>query len=205
MRKMRLCADLKKKFKVMTTDSKHTKAIAPRIFKTEDFNVKGPDDVWAGDITYLRFGDRFFYLSVVLDLFTRKVVDWSTSDTRVASGVRDALKMAFSSREANHAVIVFHSDKGIQYACEEFRNLLEGKQAIPSMSQKGNCYDNAFVETFFKTLKSELIYREKFETEEKLKSAVFEYIETWYNRKRPHSSLGYLSPVEYETKINKAA
>jgi putative transposase len=89
-------------------------------------------------------------------------------------------------------------------ASEEFRKLLEGKQAIPSMSRKGNCYDNAFVETFFKTLKSELIYRGKFETEEKLKSAVFEYIETWYNRKRLHSSLGYLSPVEYEIKINKA-
>lgn len=204
MRKMGLCADLKKKFKVTTTDSKHTKTIAPRVFKTEDFNVKGPNDVWAGDITYLRFGDRFFYLSVVLDLFTRKVVGWSISNTLGASGVTEALRMAFS-REGSHAGIVFHSDRGIQYASEEFRKLLEGKQAIPSMSRKGNCYDNAFVETFFKTLKSELIYRGKFETEEKLKSAVFEYIETWYNRKRLHSSLGYLSPVEYEIKINKAA
>lgn len=204
MRKMGLSADPKKKFKVMTTDSKHEKKIAPRIFRTEDFNVKGPNDVWAGDITYLRFGDRFFYLAVVLDLFSRKVVGWSISDTLAASGVTDALKMAFD-REGSHAGIVFHSDRGIQYASDEFRNLLEGKKALPSMSRKGNCYDNAFVETFFKTLKSELIYREKFETEEELRSAIFEYIETWYNRRRLHSSLGYLSPVEYELRINQAA
>ncbi len=204
MRKMGLCADLKKKFKVMTTDSNHSKAIAPRVFRTEDFNVKGPNDVWAGDITYLRLGDKFLYLSVVLDLFTRKVVGHSISETLSASGVSDALKMAFD-REGNHAGIIFHSDRGIQYASDEFKKLLEGKKAVPSMSRKGNCYDNAFVETFFKTLKSELIYREKFETEEKLKSAVFEYIETWYNRRRLHSSLGYLSPVEYELRINQAA
>jgi putative transposase len=188
----------------MTTDSKHTKRIAPRVFKTEDFNVKGPNDVWAGDTTYLRFGVRFFYLSGVLDLFTRKFVGWSISDTIGAVGMSEALRKPFS-REGSHAGIVFHSDRGIQFASEEFRNLLEGKQAIPSLSRKGNCYDNAFVETFFKTLKSEQIYREKFETEEKLKSAVFDYIETWYNRKRLHSSLGYLSPMEYEMKINKAA
>lgn len=204
MRQMGLSADLKKKFKVMTTDSNHTKTIAPRVFKTEDFNVKGPNDVWAGDITYLRIGEKFIYLSVVLDLYTRKVVGWSMTETLEARGVVEALKMAFD-REGNHAGIVFHSDRGIQYASDEFTKLLDGKKALPSMSRKGNCYDNAFVETFFKTLKSELIYREKFETEEKLRAAVFEYIETWYNRKRLHSSLGYLSPVEYELRINQAA
>lgn len=204
MRKMGLTADLKKKFKVMTTDSNHTKAIAPRVFKTEEFNVKGPNDVWAGDITYLRIGEKFIYLSVVLDLFTRKVVGWSMTETLEAKGVVEAMKMAFD-REGNHAGIVFHSDRGIQYASDEFTKLLEGKKALPSMSRKGNCYDNAFVETFFKTLKSELIYREKFESEEKLRGAVFEYIETWYNRKRLHSSLGYLSPMEYELRINQAA
>jgi len=159
--------------------------------------------MWAGDITYLRLGDRFLYLSVVLDLFTRKVVGHSISESLSARGVSDALQMAFD-REGNHAGIVFHSDRGIQYASDEFKKLLEGKKAIPSMSRKGNCYDNAFVETFFKTLKSELVYRAKFEKVEELRSAVFEYIETWYNRKRLHSSLGYLSPVEYELRINKA-
>lgn len=204
MRKMGLTADLKKKFKVMTTDSNHSKTIAPRVFRTEDFNVKGPNDVWAGDITYLRIGEKFIYLSVVLDLFTRKVVGWSMTETLEAKGVVEALKMAFD-REGNHAGIVFHSDRGVQYVSDEFTKLLEGKKALPSMSRKGNCYDNAFVETFFKTLKSELIYREQFESEEQLRAAVFEYIETWYNRKRLHSSLGYLSPVEYELRINKAA
>lgn len=204
MRKMGLTADLKKKFKVMTTDSNHSKTIAPRVFRTEDFNVKGPNDVWAGDITYLRIGEKFIYLSVVLDLFTRKVVGWSMTETLEAKGVVEALKMAFD-REGNHAGIVFHSDRGVQYVSDEFTKLLEGKRALPSMSRKGNCYDNAFVETFFKTLKSELIYREQFESEEQLRAAVFEYIETWYNRKRLHSSLGYLSPVEYELRINKAA
>lgn len=204
MRQMGISADLKKKFKVMTTDSKHTKTIAPRVFRTEDFNVKCPNDVWAGDITYIRLGDKFLYLSVVLDLYTRKVVGWSMTETLEAKGVVEALKMAFD-REGNHAGIVFHSDRGIQYASDEFNKLLEGKKALPSMSRKGNCYDNAFVETFFKTLKTELIYREKFESEKDLRAAVFEYIETWYNRKRMHSSLGYLSPMEYELRINQAA
>lgn len=204
MRKMGLCADLKKKFKVMTTDSNHNGPIAPRLFKTEEFNVKRPNEIWAGDITYIRHGNKFMYLSVVLDLFTRKVVGWSITETLHAQGVIDALKMAFD-REGNTAGIVFHSDRGVQFACQQFKELLDGKKALPSMSRKGNCYDNAFVESFFKSLKSELIYREVFETEKDLRSAIFEYIETWYNRKRLHSSLGYLSPLEYEIRINKAA
>lgn len=204
MRKMGLCADLKKKFKIMTTDSNHEDPIAPRLFKTEDFNVTHPNEIWAGDITYLRHGDKFMYLAVVLDLYTRKVVGWSITKGLHTQGVVDALKMAFD-REGNTAGIIFHSDRGVQFASQQFRDFLDGKKALPSMSRKGNCYDNAFVESFFKSLKSELIYRESFETEKDLKSAIFEYIETWYNRKRLHSSLGYLSPVEYEIKINKAA
>lgn len=204
MRKMGLSADLKKKFKVVTTDSNHKESIAPRLFKTEEFNVKRPNEIWAGDITYVRMGDKFLYLSVVLDLFTRRVVGWSLDETLEAKGVVSALKMAFD-REGNLAGIVFHSDRGIQYASKEFNDFSRGKKVLPSMSRKGNCYDNAFVETFFKTLKSELIYRERFENEKELRSAIFEYIETWYNRKRLHSSLGYLSPMEYEIKIKQAA
>jgi putative transposase len=111
--------------------------------------------------------------------------------------------MAFI-REMNPEKILFHSDRGVQYSSQEFRDLLEGKSAIPSMSRKGNCYDNAYVETFFKSLKSELIYMNDYDSEIALRNAIFEYIETWYNRKRLHSSLGYLSPMEYE-KINKTA
>jgi putative transposase len=204
MRKMGLCADLKKKFKVMTTDSNHQDPIAPRLFKTEDYNVKGPNEIWAGDITYIRHGNKFIYLSVVLDLYTRKVVGWSIKENLHTQGVTDALQMAFD-REGSTAGIIFHSDRGIQFASQQFRDFLTGKKALPSMSRKGNCYDNAFVESFFKSLKSELIYRENFENEQDLRSAIFEYIETWYNRKRLHSSLGYLSPVEYEKKIKQAA
>ena len=140
----------------------------------------------------------------MLDLFNRKVVGRSISDTLAASIVTDALKMAFD-REGNHAGIVFHLNCGIQYTSDKFRNLLEGKKALPSMSRQGKlrrqrvCWD-----FLFKALKSKLIYREKFKTKEELRSAIFEYIETWYNRKCLHSSLGYLSPLEYESRINQA-
>lgn len=203
MRELGLTGDQKKKFKVVTTDSNHTGPIAARVFKIEDFMVKGPNEIYAGDITYIALGDKFLYLSVVIDLFSRRVVGWSLDQTLESKGVIDALKMAFA-RVGSNAGIIFHSDRGVQYASNDFRELLEDKNAIPSMSRKGNCYDNAFAETFFKTIKSELIYRQEFDSEKELRSAIFEYIETWYNRKRLHSSLGYLSPVEYEL-INKPA
>jgi transposase InsO family protein len=203
MRELGLTGDQKKKFKVVTTDSNHTGPIAARVFKIEDFMVKGPNEIYAGDITYIALGDKFLYLSVVIDLFSRRVVGWSMDQTLESKGVIDALKMAYA-REGSNAGVIFHSDRGVQYASNDFRELLEDKQAVPSMSRKGNCYDNAFAETFFKTIKSELIYRQEFDSEKELRSAIFEYIETWYNRKRLHSSLGYLSPVEYEL-INKPA
>lgn len=203
MSELGLTADRKKKFRVLTTDSKHSGPIAPRLFKIEDFNLKGPNEIYAGDITYIAFGDKFLYLSVVLDLYNRKVVGWSITETLETIGVIDALLMAYS-REGKHAGVIFHSDRGVQYASGDFRKMLEDLKAIPSMSRKGNCYDNAFVESFFKTLKSELIYRRDFESEAELRNAIFEYIETWYNRKRIHSSLGYLSPLEYEM-INQPA
>ena len=203
MRDLGLSGDQKKKIRVVTTDSNHSGPIAPRIFKIEDFNLKGPNEIWAGDITYIAFNDKFLYLAVVIDLFNRKVIGWSISQTLETKGVSDALKMAFM-REVNPSKILFHSDRGVQYSSQEFRDLLEGNSAIPSMSRKGNCYDNAFVETFFKSLKSELIYRNDYDSETALRNAIFEYIETWYNRKRLHSSLGYLSPMEYEM-INQPA
>lgn len=203
MKALGLTGDQKKKFKVVTTDSNHSGPIASRVFKIEDFNVKGPNEIYAGDITYIALNEKFLYLSVVIDLFSRRVVGWSINDTLEAKGVIAALEMAFA-REGNNAGVIFHSDRGVQYASSDFRELLDDKKAIPSMSRKGNCYDNAFAETFFKTIKSELIYRQEFESEKDLRSAIFEYIETWYNRKRLHSSLGYLSPVEYE-KINQKA
>jgi putative transposase len=203
MKGMGLSADLKKKFRVMTTDSNHTDPIAPRVFRVEEKAPLEPKKIWGADITYLPFEDKFLYLAVVLDIGTRKVVGWSITGSLETNGVLKAIEMAFS-HEGDQAGIICHSDRGVQYASKVYREFLDGKKAIPSMSRKGNCYDNAFVESFFKTLKSELIYRRKFATEKELRSAVFEYIESWYNRKRLHSSLDYLSPAEYELKIKAA-
>lgn len=204
MKELGLTADLRKKYKVMTTDSAHSNPIAPRVFKIEDELAISPKQVWGADITYIPFDKKFLYLSVVLDIGTRKVVGWSITETLEATCVLKALEMAFT-HEGDQAGIICHSDRGVQYASQIYRDFLDGKQAIPSMSRKGNCYDNAFVESFFKTFKNEFLWRGKFSSEKELRSGIFEYIETWYNRKRLHSSLDYLSPVEYELKIKSAA
>lgn len=199
MREAGLDARLKKKFRVKTTDSNHSGPIAPRIFKIEETKPSGPNQVLAGDITYLRLGSCFLYLAVVMDIFNRKIVGWSIIRSLDTTGVLNALKMAF--RSCGPATkIIFHSDRGVQYASHVFLDLLEKKEAIPSMSRRGNCYDNAFVESWFKSMKSEWLYRHEYHTEADLRALVFEYIEAWYNRKRLHSSLGYMSPLEYETK-----
>jgi len=199
MRELTLDARLKKKFKVKTTDSNHSGPIAPRIFKAEDPLPSQPNKVWAGDITYLRLGKIFLYLSVVIDLCTRRIVGWSVNTSLSTTGVIAALEMAFKT-SGTSAKLIFHSDRGSQYASKVFLELLGQKKLLPSMSRRGNCYDNAFVETWFKSFKSEWLYRRNYSTEAELRALVFEYIEVWYNRKRLHSSLGYQSPMEYETK-----
>ena len=197
MKEMGLDARLKNKFRIKTTDSNHNQPIAARIFKVEDKLPNGPNQVLAGDITYLRLGSCFFYLAVVLDLFNRKIVGWAITDSLNTLGALKALEMALQSC-GNTAQIIFHSDRGVQYASKVFLELLVSKEMIPSMSRKGNCYDNAFVESWFKSLKSEWLYRHDYKTEAELRALVFEYIEVWYHRKRLHSSLGYQSPLEYE-------
>jgi putative transposase len=204
MSEMGLDARLKKQFKVQTTDSNHSYPIAPRLFKTEEQETlpKKFGEVLAGDITYLRLGSKFIYLAVVLDLFNREVVGWSMGNTLETSLVLNALGSAMIKVGPN-AEIIFHSDRGSQYASEAYRNFLKNKNIKPSMSRRGNCYDNAYVESWFASLKKEWIYRNQYFTEKELKGLVFEYIETWYNKKRKHSSLGYLSPMEY--KLRKTA
>jgi len=177
----------------------HSQPIAPRVFKIEDELPSGPNQVFAGDITYLRLGPCFLYLAVVMDIFSRKIVGWSITNSLETTGVLNAMKIAFQNC-GKTARIIFHSDRGVQYASKVFLELLANKKAIPSMSRKGNCYDNAFVESFFKSLKSEWLYRNDYVNEAKLRALVFEFIETWYNRKRMHSPLGYQSPLEYEVK-----
>lgn len=203
MNSLGINANLKKKFKVKTTDSNHQEPIAARVFKVENEDSDNLKNVWAGDITYLPFNGNFLYLSVVMNLENREILGWNIRDSLNATGVIDALKMAIG-RKKKFPGVVFHSDRGVQYASLEFRKLIKDNDFIPSMSRKGNCYDNSFVESFFRTLKTELIYRKDFINEQHLRNEVFEFIEVWYNRKRSHSSLDYMSPVEYGL-FNKTA
>ena len=200
MREMGLDARLKKKFKVVTTDSKHSHPIAPRLFETENHEPpKRPGEVLAGDITYLKLGTNFIYLAVVMDLFNREIIGWSMSWSLEKKIVLDALDMAMR-KVGPDAEVIFHSDRGSQYASEAYRKMLKNKDIKPSMSRKGNCYDNAYVESWFSSLKKEWIYRRQYNTAAELRTLVFEYIETWYNKKRKHSALGNVSPEMYRKK-----
>jgi transposase InsO family protein len=163
------------------------------------FTADGPNRKWAGDITYVWTGEGWLYLSVVLDLFSRKVVGWSMSERLDRSLVGNAFAAAMGRRKPGEGV-VHHSDRGSQYASREFQEQLRVAGALCSMSRKGNCWDNAVVESFFGTLKQELVHRCWFATREEARRAVFEYIEVWYNRQRRHAHLGYLSPEEFETR-----
>jgi transposase InsO family protein len=205
MNELGLDARLKKKYRVMTTDSNHSNPIAPRLFKTECEHTlpTRPHQVLAGDITYLKLGTHFIYLAVVLDLYNREVVGWSMGKTLETSLVLNALDSAMRVVGPN-AEVIFHSDRGSQYASEAYRKMLRNKDIQPSMSRRGNCYDNAYVESWFASLKKEWIYRSSYKTEDELRALVFEYIEIWYNKKRTHSSLGYLSPVEYRNTTTSA-
>lgn len=198
----------RKKFKVMTTDSNHDLPIAARVFKTEnhDRQVTRPNQFWGGDITYIQTEEGWLYLSIFLDLFTRKVVGHSMSKSMTSDLVINSLDMALKHQGIVQAdELVTHTDRGSQYAAEDYRVKLRAHQITASMSRKGNCYDNAFVESFFKTLKVEMIYRRKFETRAEASAAIFEFIEVWYNRNRIHSSIGYLTPIEFESKQLNAA
>lgn len=199
MREMGLDARLKKKFRVQTTNSNHDGPIAPRLFRMEEEQSlpTAPGQLLAGDITYLRLGPSFLYLAVVLDLYNREVVGWSMSRSLDTSIVLRALEGAMMKLGPD-AEIIFHSDRGSQYASRAYRNFMQDKNVLPSMSRRGNCYDNAYVESWFASLKKERIYRSRYTTEAELRQLVFQYIEAWYNPKRKHSSLGYLSPMEYK-------
>jgi len=199
MKEMGLDARLKKKFRVQTTDSKHSSPIADRLFKVEDHHSlpKGPGEVLAGDITYLRLGSGFLYLAVVIDLYTRAVVGWSIQRSLHTQLVLDALAAAMA-KVGPDAEVIFHSDRGSQYASESYRDFCNSNGVLPSMSRRGNCYDNAYVESWFGGFKKEWLYRRGYSTERELRAIAFDYIEVWYNRRRKHSALGYVSPMQFE-------
>jgi putative transposase len=196
MRDEGLVARRRRRF-VCTTDSRHGFAIAPNIVD-RNFAPEGPNRVWATDITYVPTKKGWLYLAVVLDLYSRKVVGWSMQPYLDRRLVLAALQMAIDARRPAPGTLVHHSDRGVQYACDDYRQALADAEIVPSMSRKANCWDNAVVESFFSTLKQELVYRTTFPDLDGARAALFEYIEGFYNRRRLHSSLGYLSPVDYE-------
>ena len=203
MKKAGLSGLNKRKFKIKTTDSNHTSPIAERVFKTEEpaTHPEKPNQVWASDITYISTDEGFLFLAMYLDLFTRKLVGFATDEHMRSDLILSALDMALGRQGFVNGELVNHSDRGSQYASEAYREKLISLGVVASMSRKGNCYDNAFAESFFATLKKELIYRGKFSTKAAAKKAIFEYIEVWYNRQRIHSSIGYMTPVQFEESL----
>ena len=197
MRQAGLRAVVAPRFRV-TTDSKHARPIAENGL-ARDFSASQANLKWASDITYLWTGEGWLYLAVVLDLFSRRVVGWCMQARLDQSLVVNALQSALCQRRPGIGVgLLHHSDRGSQYASGDFQALLSEQDILCSMSRKGNCWDNAPVESFFGTLKQELVNRRRFSTRDAARNEVFEYIEVWYNRQRRHSSLGYLSPAEFE-------
>ena len=183
-----------------TTDSRHEHPIARNLLD-RDFAATAPNRKWVCDLTYIPTEEGWLYLSAVIDLFSRRVVGWSMTDHLRAEGVADALAMALRRRKPMKELL-HHSDRGVQYACEDYRSLLADHEITASMSRTGNCYDNAVAESFFGTLKCELVHRLRYRTRGEARSSVFEWIECWYNRQRRHSSLGYVSPEAFEAQIN---
>ena len=186
----------RKRFKP-TTNSKHDFPVAKNIL-ARNFKVAEPNKVWAGDITYIPTKEGWLYLAVVIDLFSRKVVGWAMSKRIDAELALDALRMAFSLRRPGPGLL-FHSDRGSVYACYDYKDLLAEHKAKPSMSRKGNCWDNAVSESFFSTLKGDWLDRFTFETRDDAPREAFYFIEAFYNRRRRHSALGNICPVAFET------
>ena len=196
MKDLNLIANKKKKYKVNTTDSNHNLPIAPNILN-RDFSASAPDEKYVGDITYIDTNDGWLYLATVIDLYSRKIVGWSMDDSMKTTLVNDALIMALKNRHPPKGLI-WHTDRGSQYASYSHRDLLQQNNIIQSMSRKGNCWDNAVAESFFHTLKTELTYHEIYETKSQANQSIFEYIEVYYNRQRMHSTNNNYSPVEFE-------
>lgn len=190
-----------KPFKPMTTDSNHTHPIAPNLLDRQ-FTQSEPDRVWVSDITYIRTAEGWLYVAAVMDLCTRRIIGYAMADHLRASLAIDALDMALRNRRGRiKPGLIHHSDRGVQYACVSYRALLEAHGITPSMSRTGNCYDNAAMESLFATLKRECTNRYDFATRDDATAAIVQYIETFYNRTRRHSTLGYISPIQFEKNL----
>jgi transposase InsO family protein len=199
MRQERLFARQRSKYRPRTTDSRHGGPIAPN--RVEKLAVRRPDQVWVTDATCVLTSEGWLYLVAVLDVCTRRVIGWAMHQILDAGLVIAALRMALLQRRPREALIV-HSDRGAQFASAAYRQVLAQHGLVASMSRKGNCYDNAFIESFWSSLKYEVVYHQRFATFAEARTAIFNYIETFYNRTRLHSSLAYLSPINFESKLN---
>ena len=199
MRAERLFARQRSKYRHATTDSRHGGPIAPH--RLQGLTVQRPNQVWATDATGILTGQGWLYLVAVLDLCSRRVVGWAMSPILDAPLTIAALRMALRQRRPGRTLIV-HSDRGSQFASAAYRLVLAEHGLLASMSRRGNCYDNAFIESFWSSLKYELVYHHRFATRAEARSAIFDYIETFYNRTRLHSSLAYRSPISFESQLN---
>ena len=183
----------------VTTDSQHSLGVAANVLDG-NFLAEAPNQKWAGDITYIWTAEGWLYLAVVIDLFSRRVVGWAVSDRMKKDLAIRALEMAIHLRRPPKGCI-FHSDRGSQYCSYDFQKKLQAHKLVPSMSGKGNCYDNAAVETFFKSLKAEVLWRQNWPTQRQAETAIFQYINGFYNPRRRHSYLGGISPLAFEAKV----
>lgn len=200
MRGKGLKGRLRRRFRVRTTDSRHDQPIAPNRLAAAPAPA-APDQVWLTDITYVPTEEGWLYLAGVLDLYSRKVVGWAMGESLAATLPLAALEMALEQRRPDKGLL-HHSDRGVQYASQDYRDRLSACGVEASMSRKGNCYDNATMESFWSTLKHELVHRCRFQTRMQARQSIFEWIEVFYNRTRLHSSLGYKSPVDFENQLN---
>lgn len=200
MRGRGLRARQKRRFRPRTTDANHLCPIAPNRLADRPAPTR-PDEIWASDITYVPTGEGWLYVAGVLDLYSRKLVGWAAEDTMPTALIVRAFSRAVTHRRPP-AGLLHHSDRGSQYASDAYRQLLHAHGVIPSMSRAGNCYDNACMESFWATLKTELLQGRVFATHAEARAALFSYIEIFYNRTRLHGALGYQSPVEYENQLS---
>jgi transposase InsO family protein len=200
MKEQGLCGRQKGRYRVQTTDSNHDEPIAPNRL-AEAPKATAPNQLWVADITCIQTKEGWLYLAAILDLYSRRIVGWAMSERIDTLLVLQALAMALLHRRPP-AKLLLHTDRGVQYASGDYRQALGQAGLIASMSRKGNCYDNAAMESFWSTLKLELVYRCCFDTRAQARTQIFDYIEAFYNRQRTHSALNYLSPVDFEVKNN---
>jgi transposase InsO family protein len=203
MREKGIVARQKRRFR-RTTDSKHSNPVAPNIVQ-RDFEPKAPNQVWAGDVTYITTDEGWLFLAVLLDLYSRRVVGWAMSATNDTDLALRALRQAIAGRRNIRAGLVHHTDRGSPYASADYRAALAEHAMVASMSRKGDCWDNAVSESFFATLRAELVDHERYPTHRAAESSIGEYIEKFYNLERLHSHLDYVSPIEFELRSQSSA